>query len=1516
MAITTEEIPREFYDNMTKVDGDYSTQAIIDPHKIISHLRNVDFTLPHIQAVMNIETIKLLLQFLIDGMTVHNLKKSFEIVPLLISSDGCLWKGQHLFKSANASLLPHCSAAFVHRQLEESSVGNTLTEKEYGVIIDLEVEFLKENIVIPDTRQPIKICETSETVELIKNLWRYLTDSPERYTACVTKCMNKPLLPTDDGYLYPISLSATIICSKGGNPHIRSALKKLGYPTLASEALDVPETYLLGLVNKCYDGADIISCFSAMPPSICNADLTHQEVRAITENVRDCNPSVVADILRSLNIFETVDRKFISMEGEPQVYILPPEIPECDIKPIQMKTRSVILRGTDDFTVEFYRTILQNISAANVLQFYKQVILPYIQELPLKDLQSHLRHIRFNEDLNDGLRGALGQTKMIQLQEGFFSVAEVCDPSNVFFATFCSNRLLPDHWKTEEENWLPFFKKLGLKHEVGFNEWLEHAKSFAGDHHQLEINLIIAKSNALLNTLFDIIERECFSSENLEEASAVAFIYNDSTPDLIKLVNQVFRGQPQDTLQKYLFSFKNSVMSSDSHLAALCKNVLPHCCDEKLLKHGDVRQRLGIESPVQATTIEMNLTKLSELYTCQQSSKVLGNAERLRKMLVDHYAALNMIEDLQHSAVNIESLKETICVAVTQAGSVQNLVLVKPSQLVMSLPSDIDHMEPFCYKVPPDIAQYANFLKALNIPQKLSALKCAQILETIHQQLQKLGKKLPDDDTYKKVALNAYNHMVITLRMQQEDLPMVLYLPSEDDELILNSELLYNDATWYAQRLSKSSAFQFQFLKLPPPDAKGEKIPPPSLHVDKLTSVVCEELHKDMFSSEWSCTDEELYAMKKNSKRCPYVQDLQYTLKSPELQGGLRRVYFSERKEKPSETFESALQELVKVHIKCVTSETVVTVLKRKDGTVIPNSECRDRYCHASLEKKILVMAPHSQFDDIEFIQNLSSAIRAFLYNEIKNEAHVMAMLRCAPSQIEAVLDRKHVSSYNPNIIKETKYHQIGETIRLETLSLEDCLVILNFSIGEKVGYYHSSGAMTIAEVVAVDNSENFWEKTVTIISDGNKRNTPKVSPLFTFKFLTPSQRIQLFCDPSDAASTKSTAMPVYLADIKEEELTKFLDSAFFDGLSEPKIAMTTMRLIAHMYSLTDQEKSSDSPLKERASNFLHKLIQFLKFHHYNEIARHIKEIVANHLNIPDTHIETPSQASTSKPKGSPHIGPPIVLPPPPLPPPPPPPPPQLPQTPPEPPQPSVQFSPHESTIQSVKGHRYRFQSQLLYDESEEPPPPPSEETAQVWLDQAKSDYKSALFLLGKVDIDIHAPISFSEVQSERGHPEQRSPLFPALICFLCHEAVEKCIKGVLYAYCGLKPGLAKSSNLISLYEELKQSPHHPQILIEPIVQCVMRINEHGKKSRLPSHHIPPRAPASVYTSANANEACSVVSQLFKHVQNDPKMSKLLGELGELPKPTGNNYSLYQCITSTLYYLLQLFLFAVYGSDS
>ena len=125
---------------------------------------------------------------------------------------------------------------------------------------------------------------------------------------------------------------------------------------------------------------------------------------------------------------------------------------------------------------------------------------------------------------------------------------------------------------------------------------------------------------------------------------------------------------------------------------------------------------------------------------------------------------------------------------------------------------------------------------------------------------------------------------------------------------------------------------------------------------------------------------------------------------------------------------------------------------------------------------------------------------------------------------------------------------------------------------------------------------------------------------------------------------------------------------------------------------------------------------------------------------------------------------------------------------------------------------------------------------------------------------------------------------FPALVCFLCHDVVEKCIKGILYAKCGMPVQLVKVPHLMSLYEVVNGSEHCSQELKQAIRRAVHQVNEHCDASRYPNYQIPPCAPASVYTEWQAREAIVAAGVLLKEVMKVSELQEMIGELQELPK--------------------------------
>ena len=1516
------------------------------------------------------------------------MKGALSSVPLLLTSNNHLWSGKTIFKSNYASLLPHSSGHFILPELEESPVGILLADN--GVIVDLTVEFVRDNIELSDTKVPVNIANISnEKFELVKTFWLYMKSSIIHGTMKDNMEKHfkfKPLLPTDDKHLYPMSLSSTIVSReiKWTDNNIRSALKKLGYPTISFEALELSGVDYRGLVNPCLCGRDIIDCFKLKAPLIHDVDLSDSEVSRIIESLRD-HPELTnfSTTLRRLKIFKTVSGEFMAMKGNVQVFVLPHDVPRGGIESIQehCKSNFVILDATDKLTMDFYKQILNNIGDEKV-KIYRNVILPHLHQLLVHYIQDHLKHIMCNSDLRP-LQQDLKHIKFIKLPSGeFCKIGELCHAHNTFFITFCSSRLLPDPWRNEIEKWFTFFRDLGFRHEVSNEDWIRHSKEYAIKSTNLGRQAIIARSEILLTTFLEKFNQNHFSPSELNGISAIPFIYPDYLePALIREMNMLF--ETKHHIPKQLFCFKGSVLSSKSHLAALCKNILPLCCDILKDNHSQCCS-LGIESPVSAQTIISNLKKLSTSYTCVQMSvqNKSGNTN-LIQILHQHFKELNKLKAYQN---DVNQLKETQCVAISVPDSWKRLVLVKPSQLVRSMPSGID-LNPFWYQVPPDIAACNHLLNVLGIPQEIGANHCVEVLHNIYKQLTQVKKNLSSHNKFKRIALYSYKQLVCTLRRGScEQLPEQLFLPSEDDELVSRDELVFNDAPWYAQRLNQRE--MFKFLKLPPPDTNGEKVPPEILGVKRLSSLVCEEVHAKMESEEWACNDESCYAKDQSKPRCIVVHHILESLQSNELKDGLLRVYYSERRERPSQQFEQTLQRLDTVKISCVTSDGVHTVLKRDDA-IIKGSESTDKYCLALVGAKSvrLFIAPHKDWNEGNFTQDLSKAVNTMLQNEIKNEVYLASMLRCAPNEIEAELDKQQVVRYDPNSIKETKYLQAGEVMSLDHLTIADSLLILNFSTGEVVRYYDEmKKTIVTAKVVQIRDSVSYKDTLVTLSlkerasADEEDQSIVHVSPACIFKILTPAQQIVLFSIIPGESEIRATAEPVLFAPISSEpeDLTSVLESKFFNGVSRE---MAIMRLIAHLHYVTRKLCNEC-----KVVHFLEKLHYFLEGENpLQPLQYYVLLIIQNNLHVPlPAHASQPSIIEGYAIPSD------IV---------------------------SIQmrdFS-HPANTQYFGGHsgtrghfsgpgtgtqhnvglqhttqtrvqhqsrflpplrrtgqrshyrpqRYRFQ--YSYQQTQPPPHPTSERHAQIWLDQAKMDYRAAMFMMGLTELspvivpppeqcvtaqatplepqlvkskqtapdkllnktlpslasnssegkhlhensdeeeksafdldagDLESSNAMDErnssvsiissLHSEREEGSDREPSstnFPSVVCFLCHEAVEKSVKGVMYAYCGLNSKLINCSNLISLLQEVKVSSHFPKDLLKPIERCVMQVCEHQNRSRYPNFQIPPCAPAIAYTNANAREALMATSQLLHSLIEDPKISPILKGLDELPVP-------------------------------
>ena len=153
--------------------------------------------------------------------------------------------------------------------------------------------------------------------------------------------------------------------------------------------------------------------------------------------------------------------------------------------------------------------------------------------------------------------------------------------------------------------------------------------------------------------------------------------------------------------------------------------------------------------------------------------------------------------------------------------------------------------------------------------------------------------------------------------------------------------------------------------------------------------------------------------------------------------------------------------------------------------------------------------------------------------------------------------------------------------------------------------------------------------------------------------------------------------------------------------------------------------------------------------------------------------------------------------------------------------------------------------------------------TAFMWLQQAIADFNAAKHY---VECSRYTKPKEAKITS-RSHDKMEAETypcqFPALVCFLSHEVVEKCLKAVYLAKCGTTLTNQCDLNLVALYDQLSTTRCWP---LTDIKDFVLQVSEHNMRCRYPDHHVPPEAPCALYTDLDARHALAAAQEVFKKV--------------------------------------------------
>ena len=1480
--------PRFVYDNICKVYQPYQNQNTVTSQTMCSYLKSIKrFSEENLALIAN--QCEYLLEFFLQGMKEQDVCRMLTGVPLLLTLKNTLSRSGSLYDSEFVQLLPKSlHDKFIHPKLEYSElIGHKL--KQLKIVTVLPVDVVAENMLLEDTDKKAVNLDSEET-EFVRVLWTYLEKNTNHVKAFSELFYKKPIVPSSSGFV-PLCLSKNVFV----NNRDCVLLKKLGYPILDVSKLRFskpPEVMVSLISNTIGNPQDIISSMQLSPPTNVR-EFTRNEVDRLVLLLSDCD--IPPSILKDLPLFQTVDNQYHCL-SEARHHVIVDILPNtAGLKAIQDISRTLIFRSPNELLNKVLGSKLRRLTDIKV---YTQLILPYVEVCTDDEIWEHLTVVKnwiYNPKCEETFKTEIVEIikdqKIICKNGQRYSVSELYDPDVSFHTEFNKAMLAPDNCTGE---WLSFLRLLGLQSEIATHSWCHMAIQVASDgsslsHHRTVQNDTTRKSDVLLECLHKIVakemKREKDHAEFLQFLTTIAeikFIYNRNGNQLCKCLSTITDRDHEKNCKSFI-CFKGAVIVDNGQRVHLLKaDVLPQSCEFIVNCSAVVQHSLSIQKLSNSMIVE-NLIALSKsLYNVNNQAFVPSNTkksaiEKVKETFELYYRFLNNQSDLEQNVSQDMSSVRCIFICPNEF----SFQLLQPSQVVMKMFNDAADLKPFCYPIPQNLQVYSNLWHALGIKDEVDSLMCLQILSNIKEEMEQSGMmKFQENDPFWNVCISAYNRLILlshgTVEKFHKDLKILL--PSDDRFLLQNSELVFSDVPRIEKMLKQWSGFNLKFLFPPQPNQLGEIILPPALNVKLVSDITYEELHPDIFSRLNQCTEQELFESQKRKFNCETTEKISGILKSEECQSGLARLYWHEQKKNPSfdTLFQNKLQELEDLIVLC--RRNIKTAIKFKNRT-IPNTENSNYHCYLSKrDNKLQLFIVHNPFPDVAFWGQLATCLSKHFNKSISASSSLISILAChTPDDIPLRLDELEISKLDKNVSTPEDV-DIGEEIPFKDLfnqTEQDLLIFCNFDSGEKVLYHGVQNNLPVCKVARiiscpVVNSVNLNERLVRLQTD--KSTAIDVSLLQICKILNASQRQKLL---HNEISTTKFFEPLILAQLPED-LESWISETFRHNST--RFCCSTIqlakRILSHIhYSLTEKEEDI-SVFLARAKYALDCIrnerdkIAVIKF------VKSLKN-VPNFLNQPATQMVPMGGVAQAHPsflytsmynvwsQPQPVFEPPSLM------------------------LPSLMLPslmrPEPKLEQKVKMHReHRPRYKLVLIDHSVRESHPDEIVAKAWLQQAKADYMAALDTLSQLTTDDDA----GEIGEEELSMANKSICkYPALVCFLCHDVLEKCIKGIMYIRMGVPSNLLHCKNLYTLLSavEMKDSTAYQQDkLIQAVQSCVASISVHGNRSRYPNYHYPPFSPAAVYGQIEAAECLKSIKTLMDHLLQDENISGLLGSMDEI----------------------------------
>ncbi|XP_070535151.1 sacsin-like [Ptychodera flava] len=802
----------------------------------------------------------------------------------------------------------------------------------------------------------------------------------------------------------------------------------------------------------------------------CNVSLEESDCITLLQYIQECTHAICSDKdilrkLKSLPLYFTIFGSPVSINQYEKCYVIHKGIPDKQRDVWIGQCNCALLKEQTSLKILYQQIGVEDITPENV---YIKLIFPYFGKLSDEARLQHLEFLRDSPtcDRNDSLLIAqLNTLAFIPNVDGSnpLRCANQCfDQHNVIFREMLPKRIFPiAPYDTEE--WHLFLKLCGLRMNVDEELYLKFAYEIE-NHRNENLDNKIRKAKMLV----------CYLLKHTHLHHSMSFLYKISMVKFVpieKPSKEQLAICSKSFMKGETFScFRESVSLEKDKLVWTASPLLPKWADPYHIKYTNykhLRCSLGIKAVPSLDSVLQHCGNIGEAVSARNKSELeerldkcnVASARFLTKVMEEIYEF--MIQECLHYATEDSTCSEkcsdnmcSVCIQIHAALHDVPFVIVEDGCMMVRasqvfLQQNKCTVEPFLHCMPLKLGKYVGLFRLLGAQETATATQFAIALEEMY----KLYGSNDLDENCLNIARKAIEGLFICLQNKETlvtthsaTLPGCLpplknmYLLNESKQLHQSTQLVFNDLY---DRIGKTRGFKCQFLvDLPSyslhlhPQILVERIPE-HLRPKFLSSMIKEELQPTQ-----PCVE---------SQYCTNEEDFTSLLSSNYFGEAILRLIARRSKMAIRHELKTCLTRLKTIKIHCVHSVRV-NLVKIATGEIVC-SRPSPIYLEGNEQRHSLYMQHSSQEDTMKVVPLFARAVCLILKGMADSvQLDIFQLLRLKSMEsINTYLDQEGCETLFE--ISDSPLPQLGSEIPQDKIYLLKQHPNYYFRADEYVGY-------------------------------------------------------------------------------------------------------------------------------------------------------------------------------------------------------------------------------------------------------------------------------------------------------------------------------------------------------------------------------------------------------------------------------------------------------------------------------